>query len=177
MSISAIESIKIFERLEEIAIAKGLGWVVSDVNRQIGEGKLVNKKIRPSEIIGRQMSEELSRSESDNAFRSPKSIYGSINSSPFDGIVSKEYSPKENLVILIEALETAVSQPIELGIALSQFVHHEMQNGVRLDFASDEPGGVEYSLKPEELEARRDAIILMRSHFRDLINVIEDADS
>ena len=153
MSISEATLADIYNRLATIAINHGLSWVVDEVMESVAVGKILQMKIRPSEI-----DIPLLKSRQDYPIDGLPDVrriqYKSeIIRSTFEGVISEEYSNEEKLVLLIEALQTAISYPTMLGRQITNFLWEKTPNLQKIEFVSDDPIESEYFITRESIES------------------------
>ncbi|HLP89537.1 MAG TPA: hypothetical protein VK184_13220 [Nostocaceae cyanobacterium] len=117
----------LYLQIEDIINYYEMGWIIEEVNNSIREGKIV-------------------------------SIEGKLEKKKQEGnsrIKREDYSPKEKLLLLLDAFDRAITNKFELEKELGEFLTEEM-NGLRLEpqigFGSDEEVKVhKFSSKTLEL--------------------------
>lgn len=106
-----------------------LDWVIEEVEAQVALGRLSVKKVRPAEFKARFED----RHNQENYVNKPKG-----QSLKF--VVSEEYTPRERLMILLDAVESAVVQTVEVARYITLNDNIEIQGLQNIEFFSEQTG-------------------------------------
>jgi hypothetical protein len=119
----------IFSALSEVLRQKEMHWVLDQVNEQIRLGKTESKEISPRDEDHRQ------NILLDVSAR-PRTIRGRARKKE-EFLVTTEYTPKERLLLLIDAIEQAVVNTNRMVHDTLEFTHAEF-NIDEITFYSEE---------------------------------------
>lgn len=144
MALSSEEISKCHRSLARIAKESGLDWVVSQVESQIALGRIRTGKIRAKEVPLRNAGEEL--------------IHLGAKGRPTKFTLSEEFTPEEKLIILIEALEHAVSGVWRTAMAVCRFMSDNVSEIREVKFMPDGISREPFGLLESELHIREKGV-------------------
>lgn len=148
-------------RISEVLIRNGFGWVVTQAEAQIAEGKPSSKQVAEREFFP---------ASADPLFtiRRPRSRRASL-------ITSEPYTETERLEILLQAIEAAVVQRSMLEQVLLEQLHDV--SGIRFEPDAPVEGSEDYFGAPHSLDLeRRDTAVELASRARDALGRMKGRD-
>lgn len=154
----AEESRMFFGNLVDMLYQQNLGWVVEQVNEQIATGKTQSKKVRAY------------REARDRA-QLPMRLGGEVELAE-----TVPYTPQEQLLILVSAIEQAVSNIANMEdrvIATFEKVSGR-QTDIRIAFVGADEDNERHSVTMQDTDRRTSANIVLRHALRELRGRIND---
>lgn len=131
MSLEPDEALEAYDTLSAVLQKVKLGWLVSDVERQIALGKPARKKIE-FPVVERHLDLE-PPSEHDGKSKPKKSKSVVV-------VVAEEYSPNEQLMLLIDAFESVSVGFSKAVLKTMSFMDKKLGNFSALEFSEDRKG-------------------------------------
>jgi len=132
---------EIRHRLEALLKQHRLEWVIGQVNEEIRSGKMTSEAVVA-------VKDEASVPSEIRPTRKPR-----VTKEKFLRRVN--YTKREQLVLLIDAVERAVVDVIDLGLQVGDFVEKESVHGKEVKFASEEEGVHGRLFSPSEAISRK----------------------
>jgi hypothetical protein len=162
------ELTEIYTEIARTLEALELGWVVDQVSEQVRLGRTESTKIRTlQESLDREASQRLLPS-SPRAMRSgPKAIF----------TAAVDYSPRDSLILLLDAVEQAVVVTAEMEHEIIQFFPKgEEGSSPKIAFESEEVDQRRFVLTAESTASRRDYAQALKRLLEELRREVLHAD-
>jgi hypothetical protein len=141
----------IFSALSEVLRQKEMHWVLDQVNEQIRLGKTESKEISPDE--------DYRQSSLLDVGARPRARRGGARKKE-EFLVTTEYTPKEKLLLLIDAIEQAVVNTNRMVHVTLEFTHEEF-NIDEISFYSEEDQKSK-TFRAEEFEVNARQIMYLK---------------
>jgi hypothetical protein len=145
----------IFEGLSQMITQHKMDWVITQVSEQIRLGKIKDEEVkvlRHKRVTGRSPH--------------PDRYMAELQPGPRESFLrTVEYSPKERLLLLVEAIEQAVANTAEMERELNVF--YKRQGFSRFLFQPDEETRESFQISP-------DGIVFRESYVTELKQLLDE---
>ena len=137
----------------------GVDWIINQVNEELTSGKAIEKTvdtIKEISYIEHSLFEEII----------PKYRKGPKVTFP----ATESYSKKEQLILLLNAIEQGIINATMLEVHTSNFFHRQIQNTIEIEFYADEMEQPSFKVDTPNLSDREKYI----QHLKKLLDKLRD---
>ena len=155
------EARDLLSEISDALRSAGLGWILEQVDQEIATGRVITKSLSVpvDDFLEYEASPRRGRGEPSPGRRARFTS-------------NEPYTPKEELSVLVRAVEQAVVVPIQMQNEI--FV---TEKASAVEFVSEVPDRLEHSFTPEELERLNLSATRLMAACRDLRELVEEDDN
>ena len=136
---------EVYDFLVDTLKQKGLRWVATQVTEQVKLGKTVEKEIETFKEFRDKSIEQIDYLSEIPLKKGPKATFP----------ITEEYSQKEKLILLIDAIEQAVVNTSEMEYHIVDFLENEQVNLHGIEFYLGEAGEESHKITKPIATTRR----------------------
>jgi hypothetical protein len=155
--VDAIECTVVYDHLVDYLQDNSLTWVVDQINDTLALGKISTKKVKPFRDLAEKGSRPPSTYEQTHMLTSVG--YSLPVGSETELTASLDYSPRERLALLIQAIETAVMETVAMERATIETLNSLSDQEIsRIIFVSEQNDNRRHIITADDT-SRRDGTV------------------